>query len=1479
MSTNDAKLAYLRIHASNFLARDQLPERAEILKDALKGILDSAKGDPSTIMSTTKISNLEKHTSTCKFAVTAMTAANLSKPVMLRGYPARSTPFKCTLLEALLATLSDAQMLPPVAIGNNGISEFFVATTTGRCNPTEALLEEIPSIFQSQATSVIVSIGSGRMKPVSLNGQGDFANAVLDLAKSCHAVSQNLQSRFSGHPGLFSYPTRAYLAQEDIRAHLDELIHSLRFRPKRLDAGQISVLHPGILERINSTLNSVLSAEDSRILEKLNVSSDAPFAALVSADIQRNSCTPGTRIAILQRFLDWATTIEPEFKNSLFWLYGLAGTGKTTILRDICERLQKLNLLASSYFCSIQLSSGDSRHIVPTITRHLASRSPAFKTALVSQLQQDPDLFSSTLRPQFEYLLCQPWKIAAHENVGCAAKVVIIDALDECDRGEEFLSLLLDAIDEGQLGGIQFIVSSRPVPRLLRKIRAMRPDSPQVSLHEVPKEEVNGDIRLYLETNLMLPSPRINELVARADGLFIYASTLVKYLAPSQPLAPIELERRLDKVLAQKPERSSINLLYKQIVDAALSLDDKEATSIRWTILHAILCAAEPPSANVVAGLLGADLQVVTAVVDSLYSVLFMDGKGGLIYIFHASFHDFIVSGIDGEFRCHPRRTHAALAQGCLEQMSKSLRFNICHLESSFIPDSDLDPPLSVRIPRYVGDFLVYASRNWPVHLKGSDENSRLNILPQVERVLQAKGIFWIEIMSLLENTRRCKEMLTELLSTSSGIQLIPALRQLALQTAKLVSLFDTIPMKITSHLYLSCLALAEETPERNYWSRQFSSLPHVVSRQLIGTQYCQLIFNVNVSVNAVALSRDGKRIVSGSSLFGNNPRFTQVHIWDVEAGKRLWRLEGHTFSVLSVAFSPDGKRVASGSSDRTFRLWDAESGKQLWLFDDHTHDVTSVLFSPDGKRIASGSKDQTVGIWDTESWRLLHKLKGHTDPVLCVAFSPDGTRIVSGLKHSTICIWDVDSGTQLRSLGYMTTFHSVTFSPNGKHILSSSDDKTIRVWDAKSGKHLHKLAGHTDSVLSVAYSPDGKRILSGSDDKTVRIWDAKSWKQLCKLEGHTSYVNSVAFFPDGKRFVSGSYDGTVRVWDPESMQQFHKLEGHTNNVASAAFSPDGKRVVSGSRDKTVRIWDSELGKQLWKLESHTSYVGPVAFSPNGKHVASGSWDKTIRIWDADSGNQLYEFKGHSDGVKSVAFSPDGRHIISGSQDKTVCIWCVESRKLLRKLEGHTDSVGSVAFSPNGRCTVSVSRDKPIRIWDAETGTQLHQLEGHTNVVLSVAFSPNGKRIVSGSSDNTVRIWDVESENQLRKIETGEIFTNSVTFSPDGKRIVLGLSDASIRIWDAELKHQLRQLEGHTGSVKSVAFSLDGKRIVSASQDKSIRIWDADSGEQSQKLSERMDFVRSIVFPPDTRRVPPARCISTPEFSMQVDSSQQRHST
>ncbi|MDT9313928.1 WD40 repeat domain-containing protein, partial [Limnospira sp. Paracas R14] len=73
--------------------------------------------------------------------------------------------------------------------------------------------------------------------------------------------------------------------------------------------------------------------------------------------------------------------------------------------------------------------------------------------------------------------------------------------------------------------------------------------------------------------------------------------------------------------------------------------------------------------------------------------------------------------------------------------------------------------------------------------------------------------------------------------------------------------------------------------------------------------------------------------------------------LWDLEQGRELATLSGHSSGVLAVAIAPDGKRAVSASLDNTLKLWDLEQGRELATLSGHSSGVLAVAIAPDGKR------------------------------------------------------------------------------------------------------------------------------------------------------------------------------------------------------------------------------------------------------------------------------------------------------------------------------------------------------------------------------------------------------------------------------------------------------------------------------------------------------------------------------------------------
>jgi WD40 repeat protein len=109
----------------------------------------------------------------------------------------------------------------------------------------------------------------------------------------------------------------------------------------------------------------------------------------------------------------------------------------------------------------------------------------------------------------------------------------------------------------------------------------------------------------------------------------------------------------------------------------------------------------------------------------------------------------------------------------------------------------------------------------------------------------------------------------------------------------------------------------------------------------------------------------------------------------------------------VNLAFSPDGRCLVTSGEEYTVKIWDVQTGKELETLRGHTGDVCAVTISPDGRWLATGGEDTTIRIWDATCWKPRHTLRGHTGLVSSLAFIPGRQRLVSGSRDHTVKVWD----------------------------------------------------------------------------------------------------------------------------------------------------------------------------------------------------------------------------------------------------------------------------------------------------------------------------------------------------------------------------------------------------------------------------------------------------------------------------------------
>jgi WD40 repeat protein len=311
-----------------------------------------------------------------------------------------------------------------------------------------------------------------------------------------------------------------------------------------------------------------------------------------------------------------------------------------------------------------------------------------------------------------------------------------------------------------------------------------------------------------------------------------------------------------------------------------------------------------------------------------------------------------------------------------------------------------------------------------------------------------------------------------------------------------------------------------------------------------------------------------------------------RIHLLNMPSGQKIKHLEGHSEEINVIAFSPNGKILASGSryssdsesqDDTPLRLWNVQSGKEISRLMGHTQHVYALAFSPNGKTLASGSDDKTIRLWKIPSGEEIKVLNGHSHFVTTVAFSPDGNLLASGAWDNKVRLWDIQSGKERELEGHSHHVTTVTFSPDGKILASGSRDNTVRLWNIKLAKEINILSGHSQSINSIAFSVDGNRLASSSMDNSIRLWDVNTGElQQVMIKGAKNTWASCHVLTqrcwradDGTLLIDKQSDGNIQpVFPPVKKAK----------PVSVEFSPDSVKFDYGNPSSlTLTIRNNDI--------------------------------------------------------------------------------------------------------------------------------------------------------------------------------------------------------------------------------------------------------------------------------------------------------------
>ncbi|XHG01756.1 hypothetical protein AWENTII_005126 [Aspergillus wentii] len=1239
--------------------------------------------------------------------------------------------------------------------------------------------------------------------------------------------------------------------------------------------------------------------KNSELLEKLHAVQNSAFD---SGDQGNIECLPGTQVDMLSRIQDW---IDNPYAPPIFWMHGMAGTGKSTIARTVASKLHKMEHLvdkespndaylgANFFFKRTDNQRNNPKAFFPTLASNLAESLPDLVEPICNAIRRNNDIASEHLRNQWGELIRQPLRDLEERFFSHPTIVIVVDALDECEAIDEFGNLNVKIILNlfGQLKNIKslrmrVLITSRSTNEIqsrfgkltsdekenetLQKISLSNSDNSPTDLHLYFQHEM-GSIRDYHEREDTWPGNQaIEKLVLKADGLFIFAATICRWFYNPK----INVSDRMQTILENDivGPQETLDKLYIEILEAEVTegmteAEKKKQLSLFHDVVGSIMIMFDSVPISVLARLILLEehkeedmLYAIRKLLDCLGPVLAVpENSDHSVELLHLSFRDFLVdqerSGDD--FWIDEKKAHGNVFKWCLHIMDSTLKRDLCHLRKVNTRYSQVGAD---RLDEYLPDHVKYACCYWVSHLQESyivacDGGT-------IHTFLKAHFTHWVEAMCLMGKAPAGILILNDLLAYISTLleEKSTDLHAFVEDGKRFITTFRSTIEEFPLQLYTSALLF---TPRRSIVRHYFEEeIPRWIQTCLGVTEnwdsLSQTLQGHTDIVSSVKFSPDNKSVASAS-------HDETIRLWDVSTWRCLQVLRGHQDEVNDVSFSSDGRTLASASRDTTVRLWDLATGESN-IYQGFS-EMEKVIFSPDDKKLAAISDYYEVYLWTLDTadpWTLTKTYDVNCYDVM--AFSPDSKFLACG-DDEHVYLWDTIEGNFSHTVNCPQP-KNFMFTTDGETVMFESRSGSLKLWNWDRGIYKTFVSGRDDyeeDGFPCAFSPDRSSVAIISESEgQVHIWEIPTGKKMATLEGiyfTASRYWNVEWLSKGDQVAVIGDEGSIYIWDVATKTLVKELStGYL--FSSVTFSNDGKSMISCGRmrGEECNVWDLAIEVPKEANVLHQTKVNCIAICSDGKSFVSATQnDHVLRVWEASSGALLRILKLPFDPSASyprLAFSTDAKRLLFRDQNGPMTVWDVSTWEPLQQLNCTLYRIEHAAISPNGM-TVVAAADYGVQVWDLQAGGSW-TIQSIGSPVRSLVFSPV-ESLVAVASFVSINIYDTQTVKLIHRL-TCDFIPNCLAFSQDashiaaaGESITLWETGSGTKVW--EPGHKV----GHDKKIEDIAISEDGKYLHARRKDGIITYSVHDSGQKVNPVtSHNVDWVKYgdreiILIPPEYR--------------------------
>jgi WD40 repeat protein len=1017
-----------------------------------------------------------------------------------------------------------------------------------------------------------------------------------------------------------------------------------------------------------------------------------------------------------------------ESGTSILWLYGIPGSGKSTLSSFAIDYLRKSGRVCQLFFFSY---SERSKHQVASclrsLARQIANSHASVRHALASFHDGINSLGSADARTVWQKLFVNTIFKVEFDHPLCW----VIDALDESD-GPTLLTQLLGSMQPRS--SIKIFITSRHAASIADATAHARVN---VVAKEITTEDTLTDVTAYAMTaiaDILYDEEKKKEIVEsilhKAAGCFLWVRLAVEDIR-ELGFTQAGIQAALETV------PTGMDCLYQRILQTITSRHSENRKVAKVMILWCV-CSIRPLSVDelrfALQSQLGPVLNMERAITHTCANLLYIDRRNR-VQLIHQTARTFLLQNTDPFFRIVTKRDHAYIACVCLDYLGdESMRF---HAQQARHLSTKLD-----KIRRY--PFALYAIEAWSEHLRLACPESD-TVFQKLVKFLRTSILTWVALLSssdqvglVIQSTRNLKAYLERRARFVTPGDAFP------IGSTKFVDAWaiDLIRLatKFGKNLVLAPFSLFQIIPQfcpTKSMVRQQCLLPsspfHILGGTAAGWNDCVARIRLQSNSTVTALASCEVYIALGLNT-------GDVFIYCTSTCQQFRKLaSGSKAAIKSLQFGPNNDKIMTGGGKLAL-VWDLSTGKVANSFQS-SDEIQALAFTSDGEHGLIITRNCTALTWDFGDLEVPISSKFHwmerepevpgrhrSFPV-AIALSYGNRYLAVSYRGFPVSVWDLECNyfvgevtrNAARAPGgchnVVDTVDSLDFNRATGHLILGYCGGTMQKWDPFTEERYECFA----DAQTLVCSPDGSTIATGDTFGNIKLWNFDTFELIRHISTNDDTIGMLCFSPNGLRFYD-IRDDYCSAWEPESLVHATKSD---NDCGS--FGPISPEIIDASINPAEPL-------------------SSLVIDPTSTLAGYGKEGGSVYIYTLDNQSPPKQIYSHAKGINFMAhaWSSSGKFMATADDSRTVILLQLSSAQDLSSIEAtvltkaNTQAgIKQLLFDKNEKRLFVITRND-FEIWPTDSGAKrIVEVDKERNGYWIHQCSPS-KSVISITTDQLI---------------------------------------------------------------------------------------------------------------------------------------------